>query len=273
MLRFRSLRSGSSGNMALVETSRARVAVDLGIPTRRDLLEEVRQNGFGEGAVPAAVLLSHAHSDHLGWAGLRWNREARIPLLGHREALSAAAGLHRQKTGREMPWDGVQEIRPGATYLVGDLEVTPFEVSHDVRTFGFLFRTGSGGMQRRLVMATDLGQAGVEELPYFRDVDAVVIEANYDEGMLQRSPRHPLDKARVASSRGHLSNLQSGGFLQRVGEASLRLPQVVVLAHLSRDHNEPRLAEETVRRMAPCLDHHVPVLAAPAFEPGPVLDF
>ncbi len=273
MIRFRSLRSGSSGNMALVETSRARVAVDLGIPTRRDLLEEIHRNGFCEGDGRTAVLISHSHSDHLGWAGLRWNREARIPLMGHRDALSAAADLYRRKTGREMPWDGVQEIRPGATYLVGDLEVTPFEISHDVPTFGFLFRTGIGGMQRRLALATDLGRVGEGELPYFRDADGVVIEANYDERMLQQSPRHPVDKVRVASARGHLSNIQSGGFLQAVGECSVRLPRVVVLAHLSRDHNEPRLAEETVRRTAPCLDHRVPVLAAPAFEPGPVLEF
>lgn len=259
--------------MALVETSRARVAVDLGIPARRDLLEEVRLNGFGAGPCPVAVVISHVHSDHLGWAGLRWNREARIPLMGHGEALAAAADLYRRKTGREMPWDGVQEIRPGATYLVGDLEMTPFEVSHDVRTFGFLFRTGVGGMQRRLVVATDLGRAGEEELPYFRDVDGVVIEANYDEGMLRRSTRHPRDKARVASPQGHLSNVQCGGFLQVAGECSIRLPRAVVLAHLSRDHNEPGLAEETVRRVARCLDHHVPVLTAPAFEAGPVLEF
>jgi len=273
MLRFRSLRSGSSGNMALVESAGAKVAIDLGIPTRRDLLEEVLQNGFGSGGGPAVVLISHRHADHLAWAGLRWNRESRIPLMGHREALDAAATLYRQKTGRAMPMDGVQEIHAGATYLVGDLEVVPFEVSHDVRTFGFLFRTGMGGMQRRLALATDLGHVGEQELPYFRDADGVVIEANYDEKMLRESPRHPVDKARVASDRGHLSNLQCGGFLQAVGECSVRLPRVVVLAHLSRDHNRPRLAEETVRRTARALDHRVPVVTAPAFEPGPVLEF
>lgn len=273
MLRFRSLRSGSRGNMALVETSRARVAVDLGIPTRRDLQEELRQNGLEVFPGPVAVLVSHAHSDHLGWAGLRWNREARIPLMGHREVIHAAASLYRDRTGQEMPQEGVQEIQAGATYLVGDLEVTPFEVSHDVRTFGFLFRTGIGRDQRRLVIATDLGRVGEAERPYFQDVDGVVIEANYDEEMLRRSSRHPRDKARVVSARGHLSNRQSGGFLQVVGQGSRFLPKAVVLVHLSLDHNHPRLAEETVRQEAPCLHHRVPVLTAPPFESGPVLEF
>jgi hypothetical protein len=149
---------------------------------------------------------------------------------------------------------------------VGDLEVTPFEISHDVPTFGFLFRTGIGGMQRRLALATDLGRVGEGELPYFRDADGVVIEANYDERMLQQSPRHPVDKVRVSSAGPPVEHSERGDSAGRGGV--LRSAPGWWCWPISPGSNEPRLAEET--GAAPLRAwRRVPVLAAPAFEPGP----
>jgi phosphoribosyl 1,2-cyclic phosphodiesterase len=268
VLAFQTLASGSSGNVALVRSRRAVLALDLGIPARRTLVQRLAEAGVPPGHLTAA-LVSHEHSDHLGWAGLKWCIDAHVPVLAGRATLLAATHLHRAKAGTDVPGGLLQEIRAGATYLVEDVEVTPFAVPHDVPTFGYLLRSGSGSARRTLAVATDLGCARDDLVPYFADADALLLEANYDEGMLRGSPRHPLDKARVASDHGHLSNVQSGRFLQAVASASRTLPRAVVLAHLSRDHNTPDLAVGTVGREAAAVVRTVPVATAPAFDPGP----
>ena len=95
----------------------------------------------------------------------------------------------------------------------------------------------------------------------FLDSDLILIEANYDDEMLNRSPR--LDRGRVGSNVGHFSNAQAGKFLVRVLQESRKSPQAVVLCHLSADHNTPELARRTVRGILS--DHRfgdVPVHAA-----------
>ncbi len=270
ILGFQSLVSGSSGNLALVTSRRATLVLDLGIPVKKTLVQRLADAGVGPGTVKAA-LVSHEHSDHLGWWGLRWCIEGRIPVLAGRSTLQFAAKLHRARAGTEVPAGLLQEIRAGATYLVEDIEVTPFDVPHDVPTFGYVLRAGRGGNRRTLVVATDLGCARPELLPWFTDADALVLEANYDEDMLRRSPRHYLDKARVSSDRGHLSNVQSGRFLKEVADASRTLPRTVLLAHLSRDHNRPDLATATVQAESGPVGTRVPLHTAPAFEPGPAI--
>jgi phosphoribosyl 1,2-cyclic phosphodiesterase len=270
VLTYQSLVSGSSGNLALVTSRRATIVLDLGIPVRRTLLQRLADAGVGPGTVKAA-LITHEHSDHLGWWGLRWCVEGRVPVLAGRSALLLASKLHKAKAGSEVPAGLLQEVRAGATYLVEDIEVTPFDLPHDVPTFGYVLRAGRGGDRRTLVVATDLGCARPELLPWFVDADAVVLEANYDEEMLRHSPRHYADRVRVASDRGHLSNVQSGRFLGEVADASRVLPRTVLLAHLSRDHNRPELATATVQAESGPVGQRVPLHTAPALEPGPVI--
>ncbi len=268
VLSFRTLASGSSGNLAIVRSRRATLLMDLGIPTKKLLLQRLGEAGIVPGGVTAA-LVSHEHSDHVNWFGLQWCVAHRVPILGNRYALRFASSLYRAKSGHDVPDGLLQEVRAGSSYLVEDVEVTPFDVPHDVPTFGYVLRSGRGGLRRKVVVATDLGCARPELLPWFTDADAVILEANYDVEMLRRSPRHPLDKARVASDHGHLSNVQSGRFLKEIWEASRTLPKATLLAHLSRDHNRPELAENTVRYEAGPAGGRVPVHTAPAFEPGP----
>jgi len=94
-------------------------------------------------------------------------------------------------------------------------------------------------------MATDLGHNGNGLFEEFIDSDLILIEANYDENMLNQSRR--IDKNRVGSDHGHLSNFQAGKFLARVFQESSKIPSAVILCHLSRDHNTPELARGTVR--------------------------
>jgi phosphoribosyl 1,2-cyclic phosphodiesterase len=122
-------------------------------------------------------------------------------------------------------------------------------VPHDAEgvTSGFILSGRAGEREVRVAMATDLGNGGNGIFERFIDSDLILIESNYDPAMLNRSPRHPLDRARVDSDVGHLSNEQAGKFLVRVLQESRKRPRAVVLCHLSADHNSPSLAVGEVR--------------------------
>lgn len=71
----------------------------------------------------------------------------------------------------------------------------------------------------------------------------IVLEANHDVDMLRSSPYPFTVRERIASARGHLSNVQSA-------EAAVRLAsrgaQSIMLSHLSENCNTPELALGTV---------------------------
>ena len=76
----------------------------------------------------------------------------------------------------------------------------------------------------------------------------MLIESNYDAGMLREGPYPWSVKARISGGYGHLSNDDTGRYLEKgLGEAC----RAVVLAHLSEPHNHPevaRLSAETALR-------------------------
>jgi phosphoribosyl 1,2-cyclic phosphodiesterase len=76
----------------------------------------------------------------------------------------------------------------------------------------------------------------------FRGCDAVLIESNYDPGLLRDGPYPWSLKERILGGEGHLSNGDVGRFLAKgLAEAC----HTVVLAHLSRTNNHPELAQMT----------------------------
>ncbi|MDE7233876.1 MAG: hypothetical protein K2N29_02335 [Ruminiclostridium sp.] len=74
----------------------------------------------------------------------------------------------------------------------------------------------------------------------------VLLESNYDPELLTRNLNYPPAlKARIRSSRGHLSNGDSGAFareLIRSGTVSL------LLGHLSPQNNTPEIAYQNMIR-------------------------
>ena len=77
-----------------------------------------------------------------------------------------------------------------------------------------------------------------------RNCDALVLEANHDERLLQNAKRPWSLKQRIAGHQGHLSNRQAGELAaELVGPAT----RVILLAHLSSECNRPELALQTVR--------------------------
>jgi phosphoribosyl 1,2-cyclic phosphodiesterase len=251
------LRSGSSGNLTLVEHAGTVLLVDAGLPSQRGLSAALGDAGCGWDDVDA-VLVSHLHSDHVNGSAVACCARHEVPIHLHRRNLD---GFSKKVLSR-CPGSGpVRTFADGETFSIGGIGVQPFRVPHDARgvTCGFVFTSAS--KEIRVSMATDLGQNENGLFERFLDSDLILIEANYDEEMLNRSPRG--DRGRVGSNVGHFSNTQAGKFLVRVLQESRKIPQAVVLCHLSADHNTPELARRTVREILS--DHRfgdVPVHAA-----------
>lgn len=77
-----------------------------------------------------------------------------------------------------------------------------------------------------------------------QDLDAILLEANHDIHMLEVGSYPYYLKKRVMGAKGHLSNELSGRLLCDILHDGLKH---VVLGHLSKENNYPRLAYETVK--------------------------
>ena len=73
-----------------------------------------------------------------------------------------------------------------------------------------------------------------------------MLEANHDFKMVARSRYPGYLKKRIAGERGHLSNVAAGEVLARTASGK---EQKVLLAHLSDENNDRRVALETVREV------------------------
>ena len=129
---------------------------------------------------------------------------------------------------------------------VGELQVRSFRTPHDSRmSVGYRIEFFDGEQKRAIGFATDIGYISDEIRENLRGCEAVVLESNHDLDMLMTGP-YPRDlKMRVASKRGHLSNRECADFAIELAESGTR---GILLAHLSKENNEPTLALEESER-------------------------
>ena len=145
-MRLASLGSGSKGNGTLVCAGDLLVLVDCGFSLRET---ERRLAALGLSATDlAALLVTHEHGDHVRGAGAL-ARKYKTPLY-------STFGTARAVTGKAAGFHGAdwREVRPGRTFELADMTVTPVTVPHDALEpcqYRFSWR------QRELGVLTDLG--------------------------------------------------------------------------------------------------------------------
>lgn len=226
------LGSGSRGNAAVVASSRTRLLVDAGF-SRKETLRRLHLAGHAAESLDA-ILITHEHTDHV--AGLpRLARSLSCPVY-----LNPATGDALGAAVEDLPRR--EAFEAGASFQIGDIEVTAFSVPHDAADpVAFAFR--AEGV--RLVIVTDLGYLTANILDQLRGADCAVVESNHDLEMLKNGGYPWALKQRVLSRLGHLSNLSLAEFLEGDydgGAAHL------VLAHLSENNNLPSLALLSAQR-------------------------
>ena len=225
-LRFRVLGSGSSGNATLVEGGGKRILLDAGLGPR-ELADRLLSAGVDPASIDA-VFLSHEHSDHSRGA-VSFSRKWGVRLAGSRGTYAAASLGASEIAGYDV-------LDPGSHRSIGALTISAIPVPHDAAA-PIAFVVSCAGVS--LGHATDLGHLGRGLIEAFRDCQAVLVESNYDPGMLRDGPYPWSLKERITSPLGHLSNGDVALYLER--HLSERC-ETVVLAHLSRNNNHPEVA-------------------------------
>ncbi|MFO7588931.1 MAG: MBL fold metallo-hydrolase [Gemmatimonadota bacterium] len=260
-MRIATLGSGSRGNSVLVESGTTRVLVDAGF-SGASLARRLVALGRDPGEIDA-VVVTHEHGDHtsgMGVAARRWG----WPLFLTRGTARACDGLLRGD-------EDLQLFEPETRFRVGPLEFHAFATCHDAAepVAITVSETTSGVIAG---IATDLGRATAPVRAALAGCHLLVLEANHDELRLRECPYPWSVKQRIGGSRGHLSNRLAGELARELLHPELG---GVLLAHLSRECNDPALALREVRaalRGAGGRGFRGAIGVAGQEEPGPFVD-
>ncbi len=227
-MRFCSIGSGSRGNGTLIERDDTCVLVDCGFSLADTEARLARQGRSPEQL--SAILVTHEHGDHIRGVGVL-SRRYNIPVY-------MTAGTWRGYRRDDI--EALHCISAHESFQVGALEITPVAVPHDtVEPCQFLFSAGSSCVG----VLTDLGSVTAHVQEAYSRCDALVLEFNHDEQLLDEGP-YPLSvKRRVAGDWGHLSNRQAAALLERLPVERL---QHLVVAHISETNNSASHAEQAL---------------------------
>lgn len=233
-LSFCCLASGSTGNATLVWSERTMILLDAGL-SAREITRRCDSIGVDLTRIQG-ICISHEHSDHV--TGLRvLERKYRVPIYangGTRDILI--------RDDAELAKPAWRIFTTGQPFAIGDLTIEPFSIPHDAaEPVAFSISCGPA----RIAVVTDLGMPTGLIRDRIRSCDALVLESNHDEQMLQNSGRPWTLKQRILGRQGHLSNRSAAQLLCEVASPQLRK---VYLAHLSQDCNRHDLALETSTR-------------------------
>lgn len=132
-------------------------------------------------------------------------------------------------------------IEKNKPFVIGDMEVYGFSISHDAED---PVAYGIQCNKKKIAIVTDLGYYDNRIVEELQGLDAILLEANHEENLVEVSS-YPYElKRRILGNCGHLSNVNAGRLLQEISHDNM---QKIILGHLSKDNNTPELAYETVR--------------------------
>lgn len=251
-LRFCVLGSGSSGNAVVVESGRSRLLIDAGF-SARELSKRLRDVGVDPRSL-GGLVLTHEHGDHVRGAN-RLAHRLSLPLWG---TVGTLEGTQLTERVRQF----ARPLRSGNRQEVAGFEIEPFTVPHDAREpIGLVIRDSYG---RSLGLVADLGMRSRLAWGRLRDLDALILEANYDLEMLRHGPYPWSLKQRVAGNHGHLSNRDAALGLDELVSERLR---TIVLYHLSRTNNTPDIALREISERLSALGSPAEVVVSSQHQP------
>ncbi len=228
MIRFASLGSGSKGNATLIESgvkeSDTRILLDCGFSTKEVEIRLAKHQRCASSI--DAIVITHEHADHINGVG-RLARKYNIPVW------LTAGTWHKC---RDSNFPDTHFIDSHSDFEINDLRLHPFPVPHDAREpCQFVFSDGNS----QLGIATDLGSITPHVIAKLNNVDALLLECNYDGEMLHNGIYPQKLKDRVSGNKGHLDNKQATQLLQNIKLDKLKH---IVGMHVSEKNNTQEYA-------------------------------
>lgn len=228
MIEICAIASGSNGNCYYIGNKNEAVLIDAGISCKQILLR-IKERGLNPQKVKG-IFISHEHSDHIRGARVL-SKKLNCPVY------LTAKTYNSVYRNMRPPWP--RFFDPGSDITIGGIVVYPFLKNHDAsEPCSFRVRYE----EKNIGVFTDIGEPCINVVNNLAMCDAVFMESNYDENMLQEGPYPYHLKKRIASSNGHLSNIQSFRLLSENAGTNMKC---VFLSHLSAENNTPQLAMET----------------------------
>jgi phosphoribosyl 1,2-cyclic phosphodiesterase len=233
MLEICAIASGSNGNCYYIGNEKDAVLIDAGISCKQILLR-MGQKGLMPQKI-RAVFISHEHSDHI--RGVRvLSKRLNIPVW-----LTAKTYYASYKN---MQPAYVKFFTPGTELHAGELKIYPFLKNHDGAepcSFRVEYKNKNVGV------FTDIGEPCENVICQLAKCNALFLETNYDEEMLINGSYPFFLKKRIASSLGHLSNIQAFKLLEALNGNNLKY---VLLSHISAENNTPDLALSALSKLS-----------------------
>ena len=231
------LGSGSSGNCYYLCAGGTAILIDAGIGIRsiKRIFKEYTLNLD----TVKAVFVTHDHADHIKAVGHLGEKHG-IPIYSTPEVHE---GIKRSYCMTEkLTPEHKKFIHKGEWITLGDFRITCFEVPHDgTDNVGYCIYVGD----ICFAVLTDIGHITPVAAEYIAKANYLVLEANYDETMLQMGPYPRHLKARIAGPNGHLSNREMASFLAENYPKGLKH---LWLCHLSKENNHPGLVSKIIEQ-------------------------
>ena len=240
-----SLNSGSNGNCYYIGNQNEAVLIDAGISCAET---EKRMNRLGLSMKSVkAIFISHEHVDHISGLPVL-SRKYKLPVYITGSTLKNS----RMKIEKEL----INFLQTEKPVAIGQLSITAFRKSHDASDPHSFIISGSNV---NIGVFTDIGYPGKELIRFFKQCNAIFLEANYCEEMLESGSYPRYLKKRISGRKGHLSNDQALELFKKH-----KGPQLthLILSHLSENNNDPEL----VKKLFKPYDQEIRIIIASRFE-------
>ncbi|NGM65994.1 MBL fold metallo-hydrolase [Sphingobacterium sp. SGR-19] len=227
-MKYCALASGSNGNCYYIANAEDAILIDVGINTKH---VELRMAKLG--IVPSsikAIFITHEHTDHIRGLAVFCKRY-QIPVY-------ITAGSYRGSR-LHLPEALLRIIRPDEEVEIGSMTVYGVPKYHDAQE-PCSFWVSNGEIN--IGVLTDIGRICDNVKHVIRQADVLLLEANYDEELLDSGSYPFFLKNRIRNGWGHLSNHIA---LETVLAYRTRRLRHLILGHLSGQNNKVELVRQT----------------------------
>ena len=228
------LSSGSSGNCFYIEEDKEAILIDAGISSKK-IKERLAMLRLSAEKI-RGIFITHEHIDHLRGADV-FAREFDIPIFATKGTINNGFLCSNNKL--------INQIKNDEMISLKKLKVETFRKFHSAAE-PVSYSIFSKKEDKKVSVITDLGHACKNVAEKIAESDFLFLESNHDVNMLENGPYPYFLKKWIKSDEGHLSNIQAG--LSVLEHSNSRLKNIV-LSHLSKQNNTPKIALKTFKNL------------------------
>lgn len=182
-----------------------------------------------------AIFISHEHTDHIKGLAVLANKYSLPVYISKGTYEKSRLNLHATQ---------VQWLNASQPVNIAGLTIQAFGKKHDAQD-PYSFTVNNNAVT--IGVFTDIGAACDNVIHHFKTCHAAFLESNYDEEMLENGRYPYVLKNRIRGGYGHLSNKQA---LEIFINHRPSFMSHLLLSHLSRDNNDPKLVQQLFEQHA-----------------------